>query len=378
MKNIVVFTYGDANNPATWSNVPYLFTKTLEKKGYNVIKVDISTKQNLLTKAYSLFFKILKPSTTYYFVRTKLNRNIVAKKIKKAVAKYDDITDLYISISFDFSPSKYTQKKVLLISDWPLEYALEKRYNRQPDFLELRDIKRHQEVIESATYRVSLFQDVATYMNEHYHNQTIYLGGLINSLYPLDGFEETTNRHNITFIGKKSYYESAKELIKAFNALDKKLIQKKKLKLHIIGMKKSDFPNIQNDNIYFHGYLNKGNKDEFETYYQIIKNSLVLVNTNDKWAGMSSILEVMYYYRPIITSKYEEFLQTFGKKINFGYYAKNNSKDIQKCLEQILSLNKEDYKKLAMNANKAVKDFTYDAYLDKLIALTKDEERPTK
>lgn len=378
MKNIVVFTYGDANNPATWSNVPYLFTKTLEKKGYNVIKIDISTKQNLLTKAYSLLFKILKPSTTYYFVRSNLNRKIVEKKIKKTVNQYDEITDLYISISFDFSPSKYTKKKVLLISDWPLEYALEKRYNRPPDFLELKDIKRHQEIIESATYRISLFQDVATYMNEHYQNKTIYLGGLINSLYPLDGFENTDNRHYLTFIGKKSYYEAAKELIKAFNSLDKKIIKQKKLELHIIGMKKNDFPNIQNENIYFHGYLNKGNKTEYETYYQIIKKSLVLINTSDKWAGMSSILEVMYYYRPIITSKYEEFLQTFGEEINFGYYSKNNSKDIKKCLEQILNLNKEDYKKLAKNANKAVKNFTYDAYLDKLIALTKIEERPTK
>ena len=35
MKNIIVFTYGDANNPSTWSNVPYLFTTTLEKKTKN-------------------------------------------------------------------------------------------------------------------------------------------------------------------------------------------------------------------------------------------------------------------------------------------------------------------------------------------------------
>ena len=76
MKNIVVFTSGDSSNPSTWSNVPFLLTKSLEKKGYNIIRIDISTKNNIFTLAYTLFFKILKPKTTYYFVRSKINRKI--------------------------------------------------------------------------------------------------------------------------------------------------------------------------------------------------------------------------------------------------------------------------------------------------------------
>ena len=115
---------------------------------------------------YSLICKIIRPSTTYYFYRSKINRKIAEKKIKNAVDKYDDIADLYISISFDFSPSEYTNKKVLLLSDWPIEYALEKRYNRKPDFLETGDIQRHKKVIESATHVISLFQDVAAYMKK--------------------------------------------------------------------------------------------------------------------------------------------------------------------------------------------------------------------
>ena len=63
MKTILVFTYGDANNPSTWSNVPYLFTNALEKKGINVIKIDISTKQNIFMYLYSLICKIIKPKT---------------------------------------------------------------------------------------------------------------------------------------------------------------------------------------------------------------------------------------------------------------------------------------------------------------------------
>lgn len=366
MKNIMVFTYGDANNPSTWSNVPYLFTTTLKNKGYNVISVDISTRQNIFTLFFSLVCKLIKPSTTFYFYRSKINRRIVERKIKKAVTNNDNMVDLYISISFDFSPAKYTNKKVLLISDWPIEYALEKRYKRKPDFMERRDIERHKSVIENSTYCISLFQDVASYMNVRFDKETIYLGGLINSLYSIDGFEDTNNRCYITFIGKKAYYDSAKEVVAAFENLSRELIDKRKLELHIIGMDKNDFKNVSNDKIFFHGYLNKGKKDEYETYYNVLKKSIVLVNTNELWAGMSSVLEAMYYYRPIITSKYEEFVQTFGEDIDFGYYSANNHIDIKSQLETIIQLNENEYKEMSISAHLAVKDFTYDAFIDKI------------
>ena len=363
MKTILVFTYGDANNPSTWSNVPYLFTKALEKKGINVIKMDISTKQNIFMYLYSLICKIIKPKTTYYFVKSKWNLHIVEKRMKNIIKKYDDKVDAYISISFDFSPQKYTNKKVLLLSDWPISYAIKKRFQRNPDFLEKKDIKLHKEIIEKATYRISLFQDVQEYMNQNYNSYTHYISPLINSFYPIKDFDKIENRNKITFIGKKSYYQSAIELIKAFQKINIETIE-----LHIIGMTKKDFPNLKNTNkIYFHGYLDKGNKKEQELYYQILKETLVIVNTNNKWAGMSSILESMYYYRPIITSPYDEFIKTFGEKITFGYYSKNNEQDIYNNLKKIINSSPQNYKKMSLAANNSVKEFNYDTYTDKVL-----------
>ena len=86
---------------------------------------------------------------------------------------------------------------------------------------------------------------------------------------------------------------------------------------------------------------------------------------------MSSLLEVMYYYRPIITSKYEEFIKTFGESINFGYYSKNNSNEIKNILEKIINMPNQEYQKLAINAHESVKEFTYDSYIDKIMKLTK-------
>lgn len=368
-KNIMVLTYGDSNNPSTWSNVPYLFTKTLEEKGFNVIRIDMSTKRTPIYFAYTLLAKIIKPSTTYYYVRSKMNRKKVNKIIKNAVDKYDDQVDLYISLSYDFSPSEYTDKKVLLFSDWPIEYALKSRYNREPDWLEKNDVERHRIIIEKADYVVSLFKDVANYMNNRFENKTYYFGGLINSFYPIEGFECIDNRNKITFIGKKSYIESAKNLINVYKKINKKIINEKQLELHIIGMTKNDFIGIDDDKIFFHGYLDKGKDKEKELYYKIMKESIILVNTSEKWAGMSSITEALYYYRPIITSKYDEFIEIFGNNIKFGLFSENNEKEIKLNLEKILNMNKKEYKKMCLEAHKSVEQFTYDKYIDNILNL---------
>lgn len=373
MKNIVVLAYGDPRNPSTWSNVPYLFINAFEKKNFNVICCDISTKRNIFMLLYTLFFKIIKSSSTYYFVKSKINRKLVNKRIQKIVSKYDKITDFYFCFGYDFSPSEYTTKKVILFSDWPIEYAIEKRFDRNPDYFEKKDINRHKEVIENATYIISLFKDVTEYMNNRFTNKTYYLGNLINSFYSIDGFDKIEGRNKITFIGKKSYYDSAKKLIKAFEFLDGKDIEKRNLELHIIGMKSSDFSNVNNSKIYFHGYLNKGNKSDMKEYYDILRETIVIVNTSDKWAGMSSIIESMYYYRPIITSKYEEYVKTFGNNLSFGYYSKNTVEDIKNNLEKVLKLNERDYKKMSKSSHDAVKEFTYESYVDKIIKLIKND-----
>ena len=367
MKNVVVFTSGDANNPSTWSNVPYLFTNTLEKKGFNVIRIDMSNVRNIFTLAFNFLIKIIKPSSTFYFARTKLNRFFVERKIKKAVQKFDDIADFYISISYDFSPSKFTLKKVILFHDWPIEYLLKSRFNREPDFLEIGDVKRHEKIIKDADIVVSLFEDCAEFMENRYNRKVYYLGGLINAFDDYKKYEDVQNRNKITFIGKKSYKDCAIKLIKAFNQIENSNIE-----LHIIGMTKKDFIGINTpNNIKFHGYLDKGNEVQREEYYNIIKESVVIVNTSEKWAGMSSLFEVLYYYRPIIVSRFDEFVRTFGDEIDFGFYSKNSVSDIKSNLEKILSMNKKDYKKMIANAHNSVKDYSYSCYIDKLLDIIK-------
>ena len=42
VKEVIFFTYGDSSKASTWSNVPFLFTKTLEGKGIKVDRIDLT------------------------------------------------------------------------------------------------------------------------------------------------------------------------------------------------------------------------------------------------------------------------------------------------------------------------------------------------
>ena len=81
----------------------------------------------------------------------------------------------------------------------------------------------------------------------------------------------------------------------------------------------------------------------------------------------------MYFYIPIIVTPYDEFVKTFGKSIDFGAYCEENSPVlIEKNIRGILT--DSSYGKLCINSHNAVKDYTWSAYIDKVI---KQIERET-
>ena len=98
-----------------------------------------------------------------------------------------------------------------------------------------------------------------------------------------------------------------------------------------------------------------------------MQKASVFVNPTEKWAGYSSTIEAMYYYTPVVVSPYEEFVGEFGKQINFGVYNKVFSKE--SLATSILSIfNADNYDELCLNAHNRVKDYTWDNYVERLLA----------
>ena len=377
-KEIIVFTMGDANSVDTWSNVPYFFTTTLEKKGYIVHRVDISIQGfimkligKIFNKLYNMFFTSENKKVIYDFTRTCLFYNMVNKTMKNAVKEHPNAS-LLMTTNFSHSGSSVSNIKSLMFCDWTIAYAIERHGNREPDFWEKAAIKKQDKEVRKSNYIVTLFPDVYDYMKDYYKTNNIYyLGNVINSeILDIDVSKLYINKkknNTILFIGRKAYISSAKALIKAVELLNKERTSDY-YKVIIIGMTEVDFEE-KSEYVEYLGYLSKGNEEQKKKYYDSVLNALAVVNTTEKWSGASSMIECMYYATPVITSPYDAFVETFGKEIEFGYYCDNKAEDIKVCIENLSSLSQDEYKEVCQKANEAVKDFTWDNYVDKIIKL---------
>lgn len=370
INEVTVFTMGDSNRVSTWSNVPYFFTKTLLSKGIKVNSADLSPNR-LMQKAFNeLVYPILKVmnrNTSVKLYRTGVYHFIIKHRIKKVIKRYPQ-ADANIFMTYTISSAGFAKMPTVLFSDWPLEHYLDYFLRRKPDFLEKKCLERENSQIESSDLVISLFPGVVNFMQNRYENKNVYyIGNIINSMVQIK--ESETNYINkrsnkLLFIGNHKYIEGAQTLIRAFHNLKKKHF---KISLHIIGLNKNDFDFLP-ENVFCHGYLDKGKELEKETYYKLLEEAKLCINTTPKWGGFSSIIEAMYFYVPVIVTPYLEFTTIFGNEINFGYFCEPNSPDL---LEETISkiIDNPDYPSLCLNAHCAVKDFAWDNYIDHFLRL---------
>ena len=94
IKEIIFFSNGSADSASTWSNIPYLFTRTLEKKGIRVRKVNLCSHLHLC-KCYDLFVRriiklIYSPLgiAPNYASHTRWYQYLGNRTIKRSVMKY--------------------------------------------------------------------------------------------------------------------------------------------------------------------------------------------------------------------------------------------------------------------------------------------------
>lgn len=375
MKEVLLFTCGNSNDISTWSNVPYLFSKTLEKNGYKLNRVDISpnrTINKLFNKAsYTIFKRILKRKACPEFHRTWLHRFITYRRIKRATKLYPNIQfNLFLSFAFY---NKYSTRPNVLWCDWTDRIVIE-RLGREPKFYERRSLRHEDNVMQKADKVYTMFPKCKEHMEELYGREIIYLNrNVVNTVYD-GGFniDENINiRYNsnrILFIGNIRYIGAAKQLVKAYNTLKEK---NRDIELHIIGMTNEQM-NVDDNNIHCYGYLRKNIREERELYYSLLHSCKVFVNPAQQWGGYSSTIEAMFYGSPIIVAPYDDFVCEFGKDMNFGRYT-NNKEELHKTMAAVLNINKDCYRNMCLNAYNRVSNYTWCNYVTDFIESLKKE-----
>jgi glycosyltransferase involved in cell wall biosynthesis len=255
-----------------------------------------------------------------------------------------------------------------LFGDWTYEYDIGRHHGRRPDWLERQSIRRENEQIEGSDLVVSLYPAVAKYMRSNFRNPNIqYLGNVINCLNAPDANEilpAKANSTDILFIGGRQYLAGAKCLVQACSLL---LSSCPDLRVHIVGLD-SNTCGLLPDFARCYGYLDKRIVNDRNLYYALLKRARLIVNTTPNWAGFSAILEAMYFYTPVISSRYDEFIESFGSPIGFGHISEaNEPAAIAPLIQEVMGLSTDSYRKLCLNAHKAAQDHTWVAFCDKFL-----------
>ncbi len=371
-KKIIFISHGDSNDASSWSNIPFLFSKTLKEKGYDLVRVNIEPNAflNEFWKKYIYrYSNIIFPNHQYSFVRSVTNHLISYFKIGKAILKNKDAF-YCIFLTYDYH-NIFNKIPSLLLSDWTYEMVISQRLKRKPYFFEKWFINYQKNAIVKSELVISLFKDCAEYITLKHHKNVLHLGNnVINDLNFNILSEEhilanKTKSNSILFIGTPKYLTGAKKLLSAFKILQKKYPE---LQLNMIGIKEEEL--FEKDelvkNVNCFGYLKKDVQEDNKTYYNLLTNAKVLVNPSEIWAAYSSSIEAMKYFTPVIIKPYEAFVKDFGAENDFGYYLENTEiETIVNAIEKVMF--SEHYLDLCRNANNRVKDFTWENYVNMII-----------
>ena len=366
---VTVFSVGDSRKVGTWSNVPYCLTETLLAKNIKVNRVNlgmgfVAKVVNALSRQASALLSL--GNSDYGYSRSLLHYRAIKRRIARAVQSYPD-ADVNIFLTFSFSSAGLSRQTTVLFADWTLDHWVNQFQGREPNSLERAAIARENSEIEAADWVFVLFPGIADYMKTRYSNPRIaYLGNVVNSLInvgePADSIALKRKSQMLLFIGRRQYRQGARRLIDAFWSLKPRYPD---LTVNIVGMTAGDLGSVP-PGVTCHGYLDKGKEQERDLYYALLRNARGIVNTTSKWAAFSSMIEAMHFYTPVVVTPYDEFVRTFSNDIDFGFYCRDEG--VQTLCTQIEKLlDEHNYEARCVKAHEAVAEFTWSAYVDRLL-----------
>lgn len=141
-RQLLVFADGDAYDPSTWSNVPYMFVNAFSSDFPNIpirtcnIRINNST-ICAIGKIYNkLMSPLLGPLCT--FNRTKLYSCLIQHKMQKVIKSLDLTPAILLSFDFSNLPSKRQDEHdcAAFFCDWTIEYEIREHQKRMPTSME--------------------------------------------------------------------------------------------------------------------------------------------------------------------------------------------------------------------------------------------------
>ena len=285
---INLFTYGDARDINTWSNVPYFFHRALLTRDVLVNPIDLAPSDSL---AFGLFCRwrnvrsrlasccgLNTPSDVF---RTRVNYALTNARARSGSHLHAG-AHLNVFLTFSFSSHRYSSKPVVLYCDRTYEQHLED-CARIPTSRDRAFIAMERENLEHADLVLAMSELCRDFINTRYKTRRLaYLRAGINvESNDIDTralIARKERHHEILFVGRGAHKRGVDILIKAFMIFNQR--QGGRFALRVVGVRPDELaPELQvaRSDVHLYGYLDRNVPSQRDLYHALIQSARLFV-----------------------------------------------------------------------------------------------------
>lgn len=364
-RQLIVFANGDARDASTWSNVPYMFLRTLESVRPDVevtaTSIRLYDSSRFVALLAKLWNKFLTPrlGSLSTFDRTGFYRALVLRKMRSVE---NSVAGRGALLTFDLSnPAPHKAGfTTCLLGDWTIGYEIVEHLRRAPTKFERKLIERQNASIDGTDHVAVLFPRSAHLVSETCPTSDVrYFGLPANIDSEIEPNYDRSQSQRILFIGKPAYRKSLETIVaglRSYNESNSEVA----LALDVIGMESGQ--GSEEGRVAYHGYLRKDVPEERKLYYGLLTSCKAMITVSDRWVGASSIIEAMFLGTPVVVTPNPELEEMLGEP-DWGFWCGASSGEVTAALGRLCTLDEAELKSMSRNAHGRVAEYTWNHFV---------------
>jgi glycosyltransferase involved in cell wall biosynthesis len=363
------FTYGDARDINTWSNVPYFFHRALLARDVLVNPIDLTPSDS---RAFGLFCHwrnvrarlasfIGRPTSPDVF-RTRFNYALTNARARSGSRQYAGAA-LNVFLTYSFSSHRYSRTPVVLYCDRTYEHYLEE-CARIPTPRDRAFIAVERENLAHADLVLAMSELCRDFIDTHYTTRRLaYLGAGINAdSSDIDArllVARKERHHDILFVGRGAHKRGVDILLKAFMIFNQR--QGGRFVLRVVGIRPEELaPELQaaRGDVHFYGYLDRSVSRERDQYNALIQSARLFVFPTRPGPVAGVLREAKLNCTPIIISRVPGAAERVTHDYDGVLVDSFEPEDFARQME-LLVMDMPRWRRLAYNAHASVEDSTW-------------------
>ncbi len=375
---INLFTYGDALDVNTWSNLPFYFRRALLARGVEVNAINVRPSDralNLTDRLISLRARAASglgvelPTEVF---RTRANYRLTDRVVRRAVRQHPN-ADAHLFMTFSFSSYRHSPVPVIHYCDRTYEQHLEDKglaigWADRP-FIEIERGNLEHAALILTTSEVCREFIAARYSAKRVVHLRAGINAELGEVDPPRLIAQKEAANDILFIGRGAHKRGVDILIKAFETFNRS--QRGSFTLHLVGIKRQELPpelGAERNDIRFYEYLDRTVTTQRELYDTLIRSARLFVFPTRPGPIAGVIREAQWNCTPVIISSVPGASERVAHDSNGVVVDSLEPDDFARSMEALVT-DLPRWRSFAHNAHLSIKDGTWSATAQRFLEI---------